>query len=82
MTPARQPPRSVAVIGGGISGLAAAHRLTELAPDLRLQLFEASDALGGALQARASDGFPRARAAGRFTPAKAGAAGPASARRR
>ena len=57
MTPARPRPRSVAVIGGGISGLAAAHRLTELAPDLRLQLFEASDTLGGALQTEATDGF-------------------------
>ena len=57
MTPARPRPRSVAVIGGGISGLAAAHRLTELAPDVRLQLFEASDTLGGALQTEATDGF-------------------------
>ena len=38
------------MIGGGISGLAAAHRVCELAPDAELQLFEAGDHLGGVLQ--------------------------------
>ncbi len=47
MTPDR--PR-VAVLGGGISGLAAAHRLQELLPQAELKLFEASDRLGGVLQ--------------------------------
>jgi oxygen-dependent protoporphyrinogen oxidase len=44
---------SVAVIGGGISGLAAAHRLTELAAaaqfPLRVALFEAGPRLGGVI---------------------------------
>ena len=42
--------RRVAVIGGGISGLAAAHRLVTLDPASDLTLFEASDQLGGILQ--------------------------------
>ncbi|MGI9458233.1 MAG: protoporphyrinogen oxidase, partial [Aeoliella sp.] len=41
---------SVAVIGAGICGLAAAHRLTELLPNVRVQLFEASDRIGGVLK--------------------------------
>jgi oxygen-dependent protoporphyrinogen oxidase len=40
----------VAVIGGGISGLAAAHRLLQLLPHAELHLYEASDRLGGPLQ--------------------------------
>lgn len=49
--------RRVAVIGGGISGLAAAHRLIELAPATRLTLFEASERLGGVLRSERSDGY-------------------------
>ena len=45
--------RHVIVIGGGISGLAAAHRLTELSrtgsPHLQVTLLEASDRLGGVI---------------------------------
>ena len=48
-----QPPLRVAVIGGGITGLAAAHRLIELSKEtgrpLELKLFEASDRLGGVI---------------------------------
>lgn len=51
------PPKKIAVIGGGISGLAAAHRLIELAPDTNLTLFEASDRLGGAIRTTHRDGF-------------------------
>lgn len=40
----------VAVIGGGISGVAAAHRLWELHPDWEIRLFEGSDRLGGVLE--------------------------------
>lgn len=47
----------VVVIGGGISGLAAAHRLTELNPALDLTLIEASDRLGGTLLTHEHDGF-------------------------
>jgi oxygen-dependent protoporphyrinogen oxidase len=44
--------RSVAVVGGGISGLAAAHRLLELDPSLEVTLYEAGPTLGGVLQTR------------------------------
>lgn len=47
----------IAVIGGGISGLAAAHRLLELAPATRLTLFEASERLGGVLRTERSGGY-------------------------
>lgn len=40
----------IAILGGGITGLAAAHRLTELAPACEWRLFEASDRPGGVLQ--------------------------------
>jgi protoporphyrinogen/coproporphyrinogen III oxidase len=49
--------RRVVVIGGGISGLAAAHRLSELDPGLDVTLIEASDRLGGTLQTEEHDGF-------------------------
>ncbi len=45
--------KDIIVIGGGISGLAAAHRLTELnragSLDLRVTLLDASDRLGGVI---------------------------------
>ncbi|MEU3209254.1 FAD-dependent oxidoreductase, partial [Streptomyces cyaneofuscatus] len=41
------PARHVVVIGGGIAGLAAAHRL--VATGLRVTLLEATDRLGGKL---------------------------------
>ena len=50
-------PRKIAIIGGGISGLAAAHRVTELAPHAEVTLFEASDRLGGILRTGRQDGF-------------------------
>ena len=49
--------RRVVIIGGGISGLAAAHRLHELDPGLDLTLIEASDRLGGTLHTIERDGF-------------------------
>ncbi|HEV8004014.1 MAG TPA: protoporphyrinogen oxidase [Planctomycetaceae bacterium] len=46
-------PARVAVIGGGLSGLAAAHRMIELAAasraQVRVELFEAGPRLGGAI---------------------------------
>lgn len=45
----------VAVIGGGISGLAAAHRLVELDSSYEVHLFEADDRLGGVLQTTSTD---------------------------
>lgn len=47
----------VIVIGGGPAGLAATHRLMELAPDLEVELFEASDRLGGLIRTTVEDGF-------------------------
>jgi len=55
--PSENPEARVAVIGGGISGLAAAHRLHELRPDLALTLLEAGPRLGGVLQTEHRDGF-------------------------
>jgi oxygen-dependent protoporphyrinogen oxidase len=56
MTPLR-----VVVVGGGISGLAAAHRLVELARAegrlLDLVLLEAADRLGGTIRTERADGF-------------------------
>ncbi len=49
--------RRVAVIGGGITGLAAAHRLRELDPAIDVTLFEAGDRLGGVLQTEHRDGY-------------------------
>lgn len=49
--------KRVAVIGGGISGLAAAHRLHELAPHLAITLFEQAPRTGGVLETKRQDGF-------------------------
>ncbi|MGY8767275.1 MAG: protoporphyrinogen oxidase [Pirellulales bacterium] len=49
--------KRIAVIGGGISGLAAAHRVHELAPDCQIKLFEASDQLGGVLHTSQQGNF-------------------------
>jgi oxygen-dependent protoporphyrinogen oxidase len=51
----------VAVVGGGITGLAAAHRLTEAASSdgqpLALTVLEAGDRLGGTIRSEHADGF-------------------------
>src|SRR5829696_910124 len=47
----------IVIIGGGISGLAAAHRALELDPSARITLLEASDRLGGTIQTESRDGF-------------------------
>lgn len=47
----------IAILGGGITGLAAAHRLTELQPRRRWKLFEAGPRLGGVLQTVERDGW-------------------------
>jgi oxygen-dependent protoporphyrinogen oxidase len=49
--------QSVAVIGGGISGLAAAYRLVTSCEDLKVVVFEASDRVGGVLRTEHVDGF-------------------------
>jgi oxygen-dependent protoporphyrinogen oxidase len=54
-------PLRVVVVGGGIAGLAAAHRLVELARDgawpLDLVLVESTDRLGGTIRTERADGF-------------------------
>ena len=49
--------RRVVVIGGGISGLAAAHRVVELDPTVQVTLLEASPRLGGTLLTDQREGF-------------------------
>jgi oxygen-dependent protoporphyrinogen oxidase len=46
----------IAIIGGGVSGLAAAHRLTQLLPAADVHVFEASPRLGGPLYTIECDG--------------------------
>lgn len=54
-------PRRVAVIGGGISGLAAAHRLVERSREcgqpVDVRLFEGGTRTGGVIRTERSDGF-------------------------
>ena len=51
----------IVIVGGGVSGLAAAHRAVELARErgraLELTLLEAGDRLGGTIQTERRDGF-------------------------
>jgi len=49
--------RSVAVIGGGISGLAAAHRLIVRDPDLEVVVFERDSRFGGKILTERRDGY-------------------------
>ncbi len=51
------PPQRIAIVGAGISGLAAAHRITELAPNCEIRLFEQQDRLGGVLATVHEDGY-------------------------
>lgn len=50
------PAKRIVIVGGGISGLAAAHRLRELGHD-QVTLFEAGPRLGGTIQTQHRDGF-------------------------
>ena len=61
------PARRVAIIGGGISGLAAAHRISELDPAAQITLFEATGRLGGVLHTVRRDGWLIERSADMFT---------------
>ncbi len=47
--PENRPAFRVAVVGGGISGLAAAHRLSVQRPDIEVTVLEAGPRLGGSL---------------------------------
>jgi protoporphyrinogen/coproporphyrinogen III oxidase len=66
MSLAESTPRRVAVIGGGIAGLAAAHRLVELDPQCDLTLFEAGPRLGGVVSTVLEDGFQVEQSADNF----------------
>jgi oxygen-dependent protoporphyrinogen oxidase len=61
------PYSHVAILGGGISGLAAAHRLTEIAPQIKVTLFEAQPRLGGILQTERRGDYLIERSADMFT---------------
>ncbi len=47
----------IVVVGGGITGLAAAHRVQEINPSVEVILLEASARLGGTIQTTQRDGF-------------------------
>jgi protoporphyrinogen/coproporphyrinogen III oxidase len=47
----------IVIIGGGISGLAAAHRVLELNQTAQVTILEASGRLGGTIQTEFRDGF-------------------------
>ncbi|HJS25098.1 MAG TPA: protoporphyrinogen oxidase [Pyrinomonadaceae bacterium] len=47
----------IVIIGGGISGLAAAHRVLELNPAAHVTILEASNRLGGTIRTEFRDGF-------------------------
>ncbi|MBN2476954.1 MAG: protoporphyrinogen oxidase [Pirellulales bacterium] len=66
MNDARRQPRRIAVIGGGISGLAAAHRLVERDPSCRLTLLEARSRLGGVLATVHQQGYQVEQSADNF----------------
>ncbi|MBN2579057.1 MAG: protoporphyrinogen oxidase [Pirellulales bacterium] len=56
----------IAVVGGGIAGLAAAHRAVELDPRCQVTLFEAGPRPGGVISTLHRDGFQVERSADNF----------------
>ncbi len=54
---AADAPRHVAIVGGGISGLAAAERLVRADPRVRVTLLEASQRLGGIIGTERVNGY-------------------------
>lgn len=65
--------RRVTVIGGGISGLAAAHHVHEIAPEVDLTLLESGSRVGGVIQTRRHDGYLIESAADNFLTTSAAA---------
>src|SRR5690349_4945152 len=59
--------RRIAIIGGGISGLAAAHRVCEIDPTASVTMYDASGRVGGVLQTERRDGWLIERSADMFT---------------
>ena len=66
MNSTESTPRRIAVIGGGIAGLAAAHQIAELDPRCDLTLFEAGPRLGGVLSTVHENGFQVEQSADNF----------------
>jgi oxygen-dependent protoporphyrinogen oxidase len=60
-------PRRIAVLGGGFTGLAAALRLRELAPDTQVVLFERGERIGGVVHTERRDGYLIEHGADMFT---------------
>jgi protoporphyrinogen/coproporphyrinogen III oxidase len=58
--------RRFAVLGGGVSGLGAALRLRELAPNCQITLFEAGSRLGGVVSTVHRDGYQVEQSADNF----------------
>lgn len=48
---------TLAIVGAGVAGLAAAQRLRHVRPDLEITIYEQSDRLGGRVATRRRDGF-------------------------
>ncbi len=49
--------KRVAIIGGGVTGLAAAQHIQKLAPEIGVRLLESGSRLGGVIQTVRKDGF-------------------------
>ena len=63
----QQPaPLRIAIVGGGISGLSAAHRLAEIAPTCRVTLFDAGERPGGVLSTVHEQGYQVEQSADNF----------------
>lgn len=58
--------RTIAIIGGGISGLAAAVRIAKKSPDTRVHVFESQRDAGGVLRSERINGFLIEQAADSF----------------
>jgi len=56
-TPSHDRPLRIAVVGGGITGLAAAHRLASQSSSVQVTVYEASHRLGGIIRTEEADGF-------------------------
>lgn len=59
--------KTIAIIGGGITGLAAAHRARTALPGANIVLVESSGRLGGVLQTETEDGYLLEQSADMFT---------------
>lgn len=62
-----QPPKTIVIVGGGITGLAAAYHAQTHLNGIRIILLEANDRLGGVLQTEVVDGYRVEQSADMFT---------------